>query len=79
VSVKSPRWAPLLLGWATAPDPPISRWWGRELVRLLLHRDAAAATLARSYEGIVRGEMRFRVGRLVYAAFCRDDTIMGFA
>ena len=39
---------------------------------------AIAATLPRAYEAVVRGEMRFRVGRLVYAAFYEDDTIMGF-
>ena len=40
---------------------------------------AIAAPLPRSYEALVRGEVRFRVGRLVYAAFHDDDTIMGFA
>jgi hypothetical protein len=40
---------------------------------------ALAATLPRSYEGIVRDEVRLRVGRIVYAAFSADDTIMGFA
>jgi hypothetical protein len=39
---------------------------------------AIAATLPRSYEAIVRGSLRFRVGRIVYAAFSDDDTIMGF-
>jgi hypothetical protein len=39
---------------------------------------AIAATLPRSYEALVRREVRFRVGRLVYAAFYHDDTIMGF-
>ena len=39
---------------------------------------AIAATLPRSYEALVRGEVRFRVGRMVYAAFSGDDTIMGF-
>ena len=37
-----------------------------------------AATLPRSYEALVRDEVRFRVGRMVYAAFYHDDTIMGF-
>ena len=37
-----------------------------------------AATLPRSYEALVRDQVRFRVGRLVYAAFYHDDTIMGF-
>ena len=39
---------------------------------------AIAATLPRSYEAVVRDEMRFRVGKMVYAAFYHDDTIMGF-
>ena len=39
---------------------------------------AIAATLPRSYEALVRDEVRFRVGRIVYAAFSRDETIMGF-
>ena len=39
---------------------------------------AIAATLPRSYEAVVRSSVRFRVGRLVYAAFSPDDTIMGF-
>jgi hypothetical protein len=39
---------------------------------------AIAATLPRSYEAIVRDELRFRVGRMVYAAFYDDETIMGF-
>ena len=37
-----------------------------------------AATLPRSYEALVRNQVKFRVGRIVYAAFCHDDTIMGF-
>jgi hypothetical protein len=39
---------------------------------------AIAATLPRSYEALVRHQVRFRVGRMVYAAFYQDDTIMGF-
>jgi len=38
-----------------------------------------ASNLPRSYEAVVRGELRFRVGQIVYAAFYRDETIMGFA
>ena len=38
-----------------------------------------ASNLPRSYEAIVRGELRFRVGKIVYVAFYRDDTVMGFA
>jgi hypothetical protein len=40
---------------------------------------AIAATLPRSYEAVVHGSVRFRVGRIVYAAFYQDETIMGFA
>lgn len=37
-----------------------------------------AATLPRSQEALVRDHVKFRVGRIVYAAFSRDETIMGF-
>jgi hypothetical protein len=37
-----------------------------------------AATLPRSYEALVRDQVRFRVGQMVYAAFSSDETIMGF-
>lgn len=38
-----------------------------------------ASTLERSYEAVVRDRVKFRVGRIVYLAFSRDDTLMGFA
>ncbi len=37
------------------------------------------ATLPRSYEAVVRDSIRFRVGRLVYVAFSRDETVMSVA
>ena len=40
---------------------------------------ALASTLPRSYEALVRDRVKFRVGRLVYLAFSRDETMMGFA
>ncbi len=40
---------------------------------------AIAATFDRSYEALVRDEVKFRVGQIVYAAFSRDETTMGFA
>jgi len=40
---------------------------------------SVASTLPRSYEAVVRDQVRFRVGRIVYAAFSRDETLMGFA
>ncbi len=38
-----------------------------------------ATTLPRSYEVVVRDRVKFRVGRIVYLAFSRDETEMGFA
>jgi hypothetical protein len=38
-----------------------------------------AQTLPRSYEALVRDRVKFRVGRIVYLAFSRDETLMGFA
>jgi hypothetical protein len=35
--------------------------------------------LPRSYEVLVRDRVKFRVGRIVYLAFSRDETTMGFA
>jgi hypothetical protein len=40
---------------------------------------ALAAGLPRSYEVVVRGRVKFRVGRIVYLAFSRDEHVMGFA
>lgn len=37
-----------------------------------------ASTLPRSYEVLVRDRVKFRVGRIVYLAFSRDETEMGF-
>jgi hypothetical protein len=39
---------------------------------------AFASELPRSYEAVVRGRVKFRVGRIVYVAFSRDETLMGF-
>ena len=38
-----------------------------------------AAPLPRSYEVLVRDRVKFRVGRIVYLGFSRDETVMGFA
>lgn len=38
-----------------------------------------AETLPRSYEALVRDRVKFRIGRIVYLAFSRDETLMGFA
>jgi hypothetical protein len=38
-----------------------------------------ALTLPRSYEVLVHDRVKFRVGRIVYLAFSRDEKTMGFA
>ena len=40
---------------------------------------ALTAGLPRSYEVFVHGRVKFRVGQIVYLAFSRDETLMGFA
>jgi hypothetical protein len=38
-----------------------------------------ALGLPRTTEALVRGRVKFRVGRIVYLAFSADETVMGFA
>jgi hypothetical protein len=40
---------------------------------------AVASRLPRTNEGLVRGQVKFRVGRIVYLAISRDGSTMGFA
>ena len=40
---------------------------------------ALALRLPRSYEVLVRDRVKFRVGRIVYLAFSRDEQMLGFA
>jgi len=40
---------------------------------------ALALSLPRSYEALVRDRVKFRVGRMVYLSFSRDESLMGFA
>jgi hypothetical protein len=35
------------------------------------------ATLPRAYEVVVRDQIKFRVGQIVFVAFSRDETVMG--
>jgi hypothetical protein len=37
-----------------------------------------ALSLPRSYEAVVRGRVKFRVGQIVYLAFSHDGETMGF-
>jgi len=39
---------------------------------------ALALQLPRAYEALVRDRVKFRVGRIVFLAFSRDETVMGF-
>jgi hypothetical protein len=39
---------------------------------------AVALDLPRAYEALVRGRVKFRVGQIVFVAFSRDETQMGF-
>ena len=43
------------------------------------HVRRVASELPRSYEALVRDRVKFRVGRIVYLAFSRDEKLMGFA
>lgn len=38
-----------------------------------------AMTLPLTTEGLVAGRVKFRIGRIVYLAFSRDERVMGFA
>lgn len=40
---------------------------------------AIASQLPRTTEAVVAGRVKFRVGRIVYLAFSRDETVVGFA
>ena len=38
-----------------------------------------AAALPRTTEHLIRDQVKFRVGQIVYVALSRDETVMGFA
>jgi hypothetical protein len=48
------------------------------MVTIEMVRDLASS-LPRTTEALVRDRVKFRVGRIVYLAFSRDETLMGFA
>jgi hypothetical protein len=39
---------------------------------------AVALPLPRTYEALIRDRIKFKVGQLVYVAFSRDESLMGF-
>lgn len=55
--------------------------WSATLHRPMATMDEArtlALRLPRSYEALVGGRIKIRVGRIVYLAFSADETLMGF-
>jgi hypothetical protein len=73
------------MGIISLADAPLEDWLSAS-ARRLYHRDMVtvgdvrrfAMTLPRSYEALVGGRVKFRVGRIVYVSFSRDGTVMGF-
>jgi hypothetical protein len=55
-----------------------SRDEGLELVVTIEDVRAFAMQLPRTTEALVQDRVKFRVGRMVYVAFSRDETVMGF-
>jgi hypothetical protein len=53
---------------------------GRMMVEMVTVEDVRtfAMTLPRTTEALVHDRVKFRVGRIVYVAFSRDETVMGF-
>jgi hypothetical protein len=54
------------------------RYPRREVATMDAAREVALS-LPRSYEALVGGRVKFRVGRIVYLAFSADEALMGFA
>ena len=66
--------------WADAQPEPAKAGWIRQTDGVVTIDDvrALASELPRSYEAIVADRVKFRVGRIVYLAFSRDEKVMGF-
>jgi hypothetical protein len=66
------------VGYATSPRTSLSVGRGRlHTVVTIDDVRALASTLPRAYEVLVHDQVKFRVGRIVFLAFSRDETIMG--
>ena len=80
-SARPPRCANRVCETDGQPDGP-TRWTGLvgqdEDVVTIDDVRALASQLPRSYEAVVADRVKFRVGRIVYLAFSRDERIMGF-
>jgi hypothetical protein len=62
-----------------ADDPWLSSSARHAVTASLAAVREIAGALPRSYEALVRGRVKFRVGQIVYLAFSRDEQTMGFA
>jgi hypothetical protein len=52
--------------------------WGCDRLVTIDDVRSFATSLPRTTEGLVRDRVKFRVGRIVYVALSRDETVMGF-
>ena len=73
--------ATLPTGCAAGPTRIRSWAYGRDLATGVTIDEVRALVsgLPRSTEALVRDRVKFRVGRIVYLAFSRDETRLGFA
>ena len=69
----------LIATWLSPRDPVTAATVASLLVVTIDDVRALALTLPRSYEALVRDRVKFRVGQIVYLAFSRDESLMGFA
>ena len=75
---RSPRVARIQIGLdQRSSSPTIDKV--REPVVTVEDVRSLAMSLPRTTEALVRDRVKFRVGRIVYIAFSRDETVMGFA
>ena len=62
------------------PRPPMSAGLGRLWLMVTVDEVRRVALgLPRTTEHLIRDRVKFRVKQLVYVAFSRDETLMGFA
>ena len=64
---------------ASRPTAPPASVGPTSVARVITVDDVRriTSTLPRSYEVVVRDQIKFRVGRIVFVAFSRDETVMG--
>jgi len=73
---------PVATTWAAAPAAAADESPSMGVLEAVVTAEQVRSfglTLPRTTEGVVRGRLKLRVGRIVYVAFSRDETLMGFA